>query len=230
MTNRIRPRPGARGAVRTAGRSPLPRWIYPALAVALAVGLAVGALIGAATADPRTEQQKRIDAMQAADVQRDADQVVALTDQARRVRDLLGSTLDGLLTALPPGAAPGPPATAAQAEGWKAATRQAAGEFANPPSAGTAVNVARGGLAAGARQLDLAVDTYAAALKAGDDLRPALLGLASRQRDSAIASWSIGATQLDQLSVDTGHGHQHVFLPHAPGQGAMTADGEREGG
>ncbi|MGI5240392.1 hypothetical protein [Dactylosporangium sp. CA-139066] len=222
MTNRTRTRPAA---ARPAGRSSVPRWVYPALAVAVAVG----ALLGAVTADPRTEAQKRIDAMQAAEVQRDADQVVALTDQARRVRELLGSALDGLYTALPPGATPGPPASAAQVDGWKAATRQAAKDFENPPSAGTAVNVARSGLAAGARQLDLAVDTYAAALKAGDDQRPALQALASRQRDNAIASWSIGATQLDQLNIDTGHGHQHVFLPSAPGQGAMTADGAREG-
>ncbi|HTJ33889.1 MAG TPA: hypothetical protein VL738_11715 [Dactylosporangium sp.] len=222
MSNRTRTRPPGRGSVR---RAAPPRWIYPALAVALAAG----ALLGAVTFDPRSEAQKSIDAMQAADVQRDADQVIALTDQARRVRDLLGSTLDGLYTALPPGKSPGPLATPGQADGWKVATRQAVTEFASPPSAGTAVNVARGGLSAGARQLDLAVDTYAAALKAGDDQRPALLALASRQRDNAIASWSIGATELDLLNIDTGHGHQHVFLPSAPDQGAMTADGEHEG-
>jgi hypothetical protein len=225
MTNRTRARPAGRGTVRAARPSAPPRWIYPALAVALAVG----ALLGAVTSDPRSQAQKSVDAMQAADVQRDADQVVKLTDQARRVRDLLGATLDGLYAAVPPGKDPGPPATPGQVDGWKAATRQAVTEFASPPSAGTAVNVARGGLSAGARQLDLAVDTYAAALKAGDEQRPPLLALASRQRDSAIASWSIGATELDLLNIDTGHGHQHVFLPNAPGQGAMTADGEREG-
>ncbi|MET7398915.1 hypothetical protein ABZS66_36085 [Dactylosporangium sp. NPDC005572] len=228
MTGRNRTRPAARATARSQSRSSPPAWVYPALAVALALGALLGAIT--ADSDPRSDTQKRIDAMQAADVQRDIEQVGALTDQARRVRDLLGSVLDGMYTALPPGATtPGPLASAGQVDGWKAVTRKAATEFADPPSAGTAVNMARAGLAAGTRQLDLAVDTYTTALQVDADRRGTLLALAARQRDGAIATWSIGATGLDQLNIDTGRGHQHVFLPSAPGQNAMTADGEREG-
>ncbi|GGM41097.1 hypothetical protein ACFFX1_18260 [Dactylosporangium sucinum] len=205
-------------------------WVAVAPLVTLIAGGLLGAWIGAAFADPRTDTEKRIDAMEAAEVQRDAEQVVTLTDQARRIRDLLTPVLDGLHTAVPPKAAqPGEAPAQSKADGWKVVTRKAVSDFADPPSAGTAVNIARSSLAAGARQLDLAVDTYAAAVKAPEAERPALLALAGRQRDTAIATWSVGATQLDQLNVDTGHGHQHVFLPSQPGQGAMTADGEQEG-
>ncbi|MET7403333.1 hypothetical protein ABZS66_58655 [Dactylosporangium sp. NPDC005572] len=195
-------------------------WWIPV--VTLVAGGLLGAWIGAAVADPRTDTEQRIDAMEAAEVQRDAAQVVTLTDQARRIRELVTPVLDGLRAA-----EPNP--TRSQADGWKAVTRAAVADFDDPPSAGTAVNIARASLAAGTRQLDLAVDTYAAAVRAPEAERPALLALAGRQRDTAIATWSVGATQLDQLNVDTGHGHQHVFLPSQPGQGAMTADGEHEG-
>lgn len=224
---RSAPRRGAIRAVTTTS-SVWRRIVVPV--IALVVGGLIGGWIGAATADPRTDTQKRIDALQVADVQRDAEQVVSLTDQARRTADMLTPVMEGLYKALPPGAAaPGPLATAAQIDGWKVVTKKAVDDFANAPSAGTAVNVARGSFAAGVRQLDLAVDAYAEAARATDTQRPALLVIAGRQRDSAVVTWSVGGTQLDSLNVDTGHGHQHVFLPSAPGQGAMTSDGSKEG-
>jgi hypothetical protein len=198
--------------------------------VALVVGGLVGAWIGASAADPRSDTEKSIDALEAADIQRDAEQVVSLTDQARRVRGMLGPALDGLRAALPAGgAAAGPVASAATVAGWKGTTGKAVQEFADPPSGGTAVNIARSSLAAGVRQLDLAVDSYAEAVRATDNRRSVQLALASRQRDTALTTWSIGATQLDLLNIETGHGHQHVFLPTAPGEGSMTADGSKEG-
>jgi hypothetical protein len=235
MSNKRKLRRAPRGSVRPGsvrpGRARTSLWRYSVVAViALAVGGLIGGLIGAAIADPRTPTQRRIDQMQVADVQRDADQVVALTEQARRLVDELTPTLDGLNTALPVGSASaGPIATTGQVDGWKAVTAKAADEFASPTSAGTAVNIARSSLAAGTRQLDLAVDTYRAALTAAADTRASLLAVAARQRDAAIATWSVGATELDVLNIDTGHGHQHVFLPSASGQGAMTSDGSKEG-
>ncbi|MEV0567433.1 hypothetical protein [Dactylosporangium sp. NPDC050588] len=207
------------------------RWrpVVIAAAVALVVGGLIGGLVGGAVADPRSDTQRRIDELQVAEVKRDADQVVALTDQARRILELLGPAVEQLATALPPKGAPGPLVEQGKVDGWKAVTRKGVEEFKDPPSAGTAVNIARGSLAGGARQLDLAVDTYAAAVKAPEADRAALLSLASRQRDLAVAGWSVGATQLDQLNVDIGRGHQHAFLPSAPGQEAMTSDGSKEG-
>lgn len=101
-------------------------------------------------------------------------------------------------------------------------------EFADPPSAGTGVNIARPGLSNGVKSLDQAVAGYQEAMKAPAGNQPALFAVVSRQRDTAISVWSIGATQLDQLNVDTGNGHAHVFLPAVPGQGAMTADDAKE--
>jgi hypothetical protein len=227
----MKPRPVARRSPsRTVAASPS-IWRRLALPVAaLVVGGLVGWGIAAATADPRSDTEQRIDALQAAEVRRDAEQVVRLTDQARRNADMLAPVMEAMYAALPAGAAaPGPPAAAAQVEGWKAVTRKVVSDFSDAQSAGTAVNVARSGFATGARQLDLAVDAYAEAVKTTDAQRPALLALAARQRDSAVVTWSIGGTQLDSLNVDTGHGHQHVFLPSAPGQGAMTSDGAKEG-
>ncbi|GAB3843391.1 hypothetical protein ACFPIJ_52320 [Dactylosporangium cerinum] len=66
-------------------------------------------------------------------------------------------------------------------------------------------------------------------VKAVEADRAALLSLANRQRDLAVAGWSVGATQLDRLNIDIGRGHQHVFLSSAPGQEAMTSDGSKEG-
>ncbi|WP_245736627.1 hypothetical protein [Micromonospora pattaloongensis] len=200
------------------------------MALALLVGALIGGLIGAALADDSSPTADRVAELKAAEARRDAQQIVDLTGQARRTQQSLLPVLDGLAAALPPGAtAPGPTATDAAVTGWATTTDKAVEEFADPPSGGTAVNIARSGLTAALRQLDLAVDTYTAALAAPPADRPALLGLAGRQRDAAVATWSVAATQLDVLNVDAGHGHAHVFLPAVPGQGALTADGAHEG-
>ncbi|MGW0193315.1 hypothetical protein [Nonomuraea sp. NPDC003201] len=52
---------------------------------------------------------------------------------------------------------------------------------------------------------------------------------AVRQRADALFTWSIGATALDAVNIDAGYGHQHVFLPTSPGEGALTPDTEPEG-
>jgi hypothetical protein len=53
--------------------------------------------------------------------------------------------------------------------------------------------------------------------------------VAAGARDTAVTTWSVGATQLDQINVDAGHGHQHVFLPADPESGAFTPDDAPEG-
>ena len=152
-----------------------------------------------------------------------------LTSQARRTQERLVPVLEGLAKAVPVGQPPGPVATQADLDDWRVVTGDAVGDFANPPSGGTGVNIARSGLAAAVRALDAAVDTYAAALTHPQAARGPLLELAGRQRDIAVTTWSTAATQLDVLNVGAGNGHVHVFLPAAPGQGALTADGAPEG-
>ncbi|GAA2631154.1 hypothetical protein GCM10010399_74010 [Dactylosporangium fulvum] len=215
--------------------SPPPRkaglhWVW--IVVAFAAGALLAGPIGAATADPRSDTQQKIDELRAADARRDAQQIVALTEQARQVRDTLAPVLDGFAAAVPPGkgAAPGQEATAVTVAGWRTTTQKAVEQFADPPSAGTGVNIARSGFATAVRGLDQAVVAYAQALQAPAETRPGLVALAGQLRDVAVATWAVGGTQLDQLNVDAGHGHAHVFLPAVPGQGAMTADGAPEGG
>jgi len=200
------------------------------LALAFAVGALLGGPIGALTADGSGSSfEDKVAELRAADAKRDAAQIVELTAKARRVVGELTPVLEEMAKAMPPGAAPGPAATADSVQKWQAATKKVVDEFANPPSGGTAVNVARSGLAASVRALDLAVSAYAAALQMPAAQQPSAFALAGKQRDVAVSTWSVAATQLDQINVDSGNGHQHVYLPAVPGQGALTPDGSKEG-
>ncbi|WP_173134343.1 hypothetical protein [Kibdelosporangium persicum] len=188
-------------------------WSVPIIVVAFVAGLFLGRPAAEITAesDPVAEMKKQ-------DAQRDHAQIGTLTDQARRIHDGLLPVLEGLNTTT---------ATKEQVSGWKQITKGYVAEFAERPSAGTAVNIARSGLASSVQQLDLAVDTYAQALDAPG--KETWLQTAGRQRDAAIVTWSIAATQLDVLNIDSGRGHAHIFLPSKPGQGALTSDGAPEG-
>lgn len=156
------------------------------------------------------EQDRMAEEIRAADAARDKEQIKALTELAGSTRDALAPVVAGLAT---------PSATPADVTGWQQAVTSAAKSFDDPPSGSTATNVARGSLAAAVDQLEVAVRTY----------QQGLHELAVRQRDLAVTTWSIGATQLDQVNIDAGYGHQHVYLEGAPGGEAFTPDGEPEG-
>jgi hypothetical protein len=224
MSNKVKARSAATRGVGPA--TPPARRIVPVV-IAFALGALLAGPIGAfAVGDSSSPADDRVAALRAEEAKRDATQIVELTSMARRVQESLVPVLEGLAAAVPPGKAAGPPAAKSDVEGWQAVTGKAVEDFANPPSGGTGVNIARSGLAAAVRTLDAAVDTYAAALA---QPAAALVELAGRQRDIAVATWSTAATQLDVLNIDSGNGHAHVFLPAAPGQGALTADGAPEG-
>lgn len=149
------------------------------------------------------------DDIRAADAVRDKQQIKDLTTLARDTLDALAPVIKGM-------AQPGAPA--ADVASWQQTVATAAKSFDDPPSGSTATNVARGSLSAAVDQLALAVDTYAA--------QP---DLSARQRDLAVKTWSVGATQLDQVNVDAGYGHQHVYLESDPGSEAFTPDDAPEG-
>ncbi len=225
MSSKVKRRPVAVPPQRRRAAVP---WVW--ILLALAAGALLGGPIGAATADPRSDTEKAIDTIKAAEAKRDAEQIVALTAQARQVRDALAPVLDEFAAAVPPGGkAPGPDATPQKVTAWKAAAGKAVAGFADPPSAGTGVNVARSGFTTAVRTLQEAAVAYEQALQAAEPAKAAQLTHAGQLRDIAVATWAIGGTQLDQLNVDAGHGHAHVFLPAVPGQGAMTSDGSPEG-
>ncbi|TDB82533.1 hypothetical protein [Micromonospora sp. KC721] len=208
--------------------APTTRQIVP-IVIAFALGALLAGPVGAVTAGADDPTDDRVAALRAEENKRDAAQVVELTARARQVQESLLPVLDGLATAVPVAKAPGPAASRPEVERWQAATGKAVEDFANPPSGGTGVNIARSGLAAAVQTLDAAVDTYAAALDQPPAGRASLFELTGRQRDAAVAIWGSAATQLDVLNVDAGNGHAHVFLPAVPGQGALTADGAPEG-
>lgn len=188
---------------------------YGAVVVALIVVAAVFAVAGYLVGRPSAADRMAAD-IRAGDAARDQRQITELTDVARATRDQLAPVLKGMAQ---------PSVTAAAVTGWQRIVDAAAKSFADPPSGSTATNVARGSLATAVDQLDVAVHAYQQSLAGG----PALRELADDQRDLAVRTWSVGATQLDQINVDAGHGHQHVHLEADPDSGAFTPDGEPEG-
>jgi hypothetical protein len=185
--------------------TPLWRRVLPAV-LAFVAGAVVFGVGGYLVGAPSEEAQMAAD-IRAEDAARDKVQIKELTDLARETRDDLAPVLEGLATHTGDGAA------------WQRTVDAAARKFDDPPSGTTATNVARGSLTAAIDQLALAV----AAHQKGDH------DLATRQRDLAVTTWSIAATQLDQINVDAGYGHQHVYLQSEPGGDAFTPDGEPEG-
>lgn len=202
-------------------------------AVAALAAFVVGALLAGwagYTAGSPDPVQAEVHKLQAQDAARDKAQTKELTATAREVQGTLLPVLSEMAAALPADPQTSPkPATAAQASSWRAVTGAAVERFAHPPSGGTAVNVARSGLSDAVRALDVAVRVYETSLSAPPATQPGLVALAAEQRNIAIATWSTAATQLDVVNVDGGFGHAHVFLPAAPGIGALTADSEPEG-
>lgn len=191
--------------------------------IALVTAL-LGGLIGYQVGRPDATEATIADIKQA-ETKRDAQQIVELTETARRVRDQVAPVLAAIKTEATGSAAP----DAAKARQWQDVMRRAAEPFAEPPSGTTATNVARGGLRGAVQQASLAVDAYALAASVPPAQRAALLDVTARQAAEAATIWSVAATQLDQVSVDAGHGHQHVFLDTDPHEGALTPDGAAEG-
>jgi hypothetical protein len=181
--------------------------VLPAV-IAFVVGAVVFGLGGYLVGRPAEEAQMAAD-IRAADAVRDKEQIKSLTDLARATSESLTPVVAGMA------AAPASPDAAT----WQQTVAAAAKTFDDPPSGSTATNVARGGLATAVDQLAIAVDAYVA----GD------YDLAERQSHLAVTAWSVGATQLDQINVDAGYGHQHVFLEAEPGGDAFTPDSAPEG-
>ncbi|MCO1594069.1 hypothetical protein M8C17_02730 [Micromonospora sp. RHAY321] len=195
-------------------------------AVVTAIGLAAALLGGAVgyTVGRPDPIDSSITEMREAEARRDTQQIAELTTTARRLSDEISPILAALKADTP-----SQQAGAEQARQWQQAVRQAAQPLADPPSGTTATNVARGGLRVALDQAALAVDTYLLAVTGPAAQRAALTQLATRQATQAAATWSIAATQLDQINIDAGHGHQHVHLETGPGGDAFAPDGAAEG-
>jgi hypothetical protein len=217
-------------------------WIGAAVAAAVLIPLAVVGVVIASgddsatnpAADEQAALKKSIDT-EAAVLRkqtqvRDKEQVKELTDRMRGTVDALAPVLDGLGRTLPPGRDEkvGPVAGSAAVAKWRRTVRAENAYFADTVSGETGTNVARGGFAASLGALSESVETYALAI-ADPAHRGALLERARRERDLAVRTWSVAATQLDAINIATGYGHQHVFLGGAAEVGGMSPDPAAEG-
>ncbi|WP_440105171.1 hypothetical protein [Streptosporangium sp. H16] len=215
------PRAPSRPDVRPSGRA---RYVVAVLA-AVAIAGPVGYLLGSPDAS-----QVAVADMREAEAKRDVQQIGELTSTARVTAGELNGVLSGLAEVLPRDGKPGArSAESAEVDGWRSVLRRAVDRHAETPSGTTATNVARAGFRSAVDVMAVAVDSYASGRGLPADLRQPFLDLAARQRSAAVATWSVAATQLDQINVDAGHGHQHVYLTSAPGEGGMSADSVPEG-
>lgn len=221
--------PGSRRSPQPISGQEAPLWrrLLPVVA-AFVVGVLVVAVIWAVASRP-DETEQTIAELQTAEVQRDLEQTVALVELARETVDEVVPVLDELSAALPTEGEPATPASPEDVARWRTVLEAAAQRFDDPPSAGTQVNLARGGIATAVRQLGHTVTAYEAALAAPAGERPERLELAAGLRDEAVVSWSLGATQLDLAAIAADQGHAHVFLPATPGGPAFEPDPAPEG-
>jgi hypothetical protein len=200
-------------------------------AIALLVAAAVGLFIGVQMAGP-DPTETAIASMRADEAKRDAAQIVELTALARGTSEQIKPVVTGLRNGLPvagTGAPATQPVTDAQLAQWKQIVAQQVERHKDIPSGTTATNIARSGLRNAVSQLSIALDTFAAARALPAGRQAPLLAVASRQRLLAINDWSVAATQLDQINIDAGNGHQHVYLTDTPEGGATVGDGSPEG-
>lgn len=133
--------------------------------------------------------------------------------------------INTLLTAFDGALEKGQPADAAMVQGWQTTMRQLVAKLAESPSGATATNVARGGFRGAVNDFALTVDLFAAAQAGPEAQRPGLIEIVKRSRTGAATAWSVAAAQLDQINVDAGLGHQHVYLT---GQGGGEPEGHTD--
>ncbi|SFP97490.1 hypothetical protein SAMN05421810_10476 [Amycolatopsis arida] len=167
--------------------------------------------------DPR---QDRVAELRAAERARDAELTRELVGLAEAARAKVVPVLGGLDE---------PAASTDRVAEWRAAVDAAAERFAARPSGGTAVNLARSGLAGAITTLGRAVEVYELASTTGetaDEAGERSRALARSLRDDAVVAWSVAANQLDVAGIEAGIGHVHVFLPPRGLPGELTEHGQ----
>jgi hypothetical protein len=234
---------GARSAVPERAAEPAISWrtfwIGVVVAAAVLIPLGIVAVVVASGSDEpaQTQQEKFASEVESEAARlreqtqvRDREQVQELTDRMRQTVDDLDPTLSGLARTFPPGEDDRTGALAGEADvrRWIRAVREVDLYFEDPPSGETGTNVARGGFSAAVDALLGATETYGLAVR-DPGSRDALLERAREQRNLAVRTWSVAATQLDAINIATGFGHQHVYLGASEAVGGFGADPAPEG-
>ena len=227
----------AQAAAPAPGRRPF--WLGVLVAALVLVPLgAVGIVIASGSEDTpaqtdeqafREEVETEAEELRRQTQVRDKQQVQDLTEAMRGTVDALAPVVSGLARTFPPGEErTGPLARPDAVERWQRTVRAEDEYFAETVSGETGTNVARGGFAAALDALTETVATYRLALEQ-PAARAALLERARQQRDIAVRTWSVAATQLDAINIATGYGHQHVYLGGSEATGGFGADPAPEG-
>ncbi|MEV4410809.1 hypothetical protein [Catellatospora sp. NPDC049609] len=186
----------------------------------LVVAVLVGVLIGMQTAGPGATDDA-VAQLRRQEAERDKTQISELTTRARATAGVIAPIVEGLGDT--------GKVSAEQLAQWKQALSPELAWYATTVSGMTATNVARGALRNAVEQLAAALDTCAAAQALPAPARQPVLAAVTRQRELAVAAWSVAATQLDQINVDAGNGHQHVYLDVKGIGGLMSGDTLPEG-
>jgi hypothetical protein len=212
-------------------------WLGVLVAAALLVPAGVAAVLIASggngpapAAQEPSSVESEAEALRRQTQVRDREQVQELTERMRTTIQDLQPVISGLALTFPPGEddRTGPVADAADVQEWHRLVREADAYFEDPPSGETGTNVARGGFSAAVDALLGATETYRLAL-AEPAARGQLLERAREQRNLAVRTWSVAATQLDAINIATGFGHQHVYLGGTEESGGFGADPAPEG-
>lgn len=190
-----------------------------AVVTAFALGFAVAFVLGSWTTGPDATQ-RRIAELEQQEARRDVEQIRILNDLARGSRE----RLTPVVTAMAENQY-----TADDVRAWREVVAAEVRRYAESPSAGNGVNVARTGIRTAVEQLATAVDGFEAAVSAPGPLGARLAAIAGEQRALAVRTWSVAALQLDVINVNAGNGHVHVQLRSGADDGVTRLDGEPEG-
>ena len=173
----------------------------------------------------------RVAELEASAADRHVDQVAELIEHTRAAHEGLVPVLESLDEALPEegsDSAGDLPDSDTIAD-WSRTTDNARAHLDHAESGETGFNVTHAGLRGSVDVLGSTLDALDVAVAADEEQSAELLELTVDLRDQAVRAWSVAATQLDVISIDAGHGHIHLYLPAAPGSGALEPDEAEDG-
>ncbi|MFF8347922.1 hypothetical protein ACF049_12700 [Cellulosimicrobium funkei] len=186
--------------------------------VAVAVAAVVGLTRGGAAADDGgfAVDPARVAELEAAEEERDAENLVASIDHARYLQTELVPVLHGLHAVLPVDGSSAVPADLADVAAWHATVDGLVAETEALASGSSEHNIVRNGMLTSLELVGDALDAVGLAASADPAAAPDLYALAGDLRTRAVETWGLAAVQLDLRSTAGGQGHVHVFLPVHP--------------
>ncbi|TFF08436.1 hypothetical protein [Cellulosimicrobium funkei] len=186
--------------------------------VAVAVAAVVGLTRGGAAADDGgfAVDPARVAELEAAEQERDAENLVASIDHARYLQTELVPVLHGLHAVLPVDGSSAVPADPADVAAWHATVDGLVAETEALASGSSEHNIVRNGMLTSLELVGDALDAVGLAASADPAAAPDLYALAGDLRTRAVETWGLAAVQLDLRSTAGGQGHVHVFLPVHP--------------